>query len=52
MWEQFSNILLIIREMEIENDQDTLTALHHRQILCSIQNFTCNNVREFVSNVV
>ena len=31
MWEQFSNILSIIREMEIENDQDSLTAFHHRQ---------------------
>ena len=52
MWEQFSNILSIIREMEIENDQDSLTAFHHRQISRSIQNFTRNNVREFVSNVV
>ena len=52
MWEQFSNILSIIREMEIETDQDSLTAFHHRQISGSIQNFTHNNAREFVSNVV
>ena len=52
MWEQFSNILLIIRETEIENDQDSLTTFHHRQISHSTQTFTCNNVREFVSNVV
>ena len=52
MWEQFSNILSIIREIEIETDQDSLTAFHQRQISRSIQNFTRNNAREFVSNVV
>ena len=52
MWEQFSNILSIICEMEIETDQDSLTAFYHRQILHSIQNFTRNNAREFVCNVV
>ena len=52
MWEQFSNILSIIHEMEIENNQDSLTAFHHGQISSSIQNFTHNNIREFVSNVV
>ena len=52
MWEQFSNILSIIREMKIENYQDSLTTSHQRQISCSIQNFTRNNIKEFVSTVV
>ena len=50
IWKKFEKILSIIHGREIESEQDSLTAFHHKQISCTSQPHS--NIRELISDVV